>query len=98
MLEKHDGKLCLILDEKVRGCFVVTYGDTDNDGENGIRARGFVDIPFDGDDLPDPVFDSGEIEQIPTALLPERIGEALKWLGGVSEGVMNFAKKFIGQE
>jgi hypothetical protein len=96
MLEKHNGKLCLVLDEKVRGCFVVTYGDTDDDGENGIRARGFVDIPFDGDDLPDAVFDSGEIEQIPSALLPERVGDALKWLSNISAGAMNFAKKVLG--
>ncbi len=92
MLKMIDGKRHIVLDEKIKGAFLVTYGDTNDNDKNGLRARAFVDIPFDGDDLPDPVFDSGEVENIPTQMLPESVGEALTWLSGISEGVLGFAK------
>ena len=95
MLQKIDGKRCLVLDDKVKGAFLVTFGDTDRDGKVGLRAVALVDIPFDGDDLPDPVFDSGEVEDIPFDILPERVSDALGWLGAISEGVLGFAKKFV---
>ena len=95
MLEKINDKRCLVLDENVKGAFIVTFGDTDSDGKLGLRAVALVDIPFDGDYLPDPVFDTGEIEDIPLELLPKRVGEALGWLSNISEGVLGFAKRFI---
>ncbi len=98
MMETINGKRCLVLDENVTGAFVVTYGDTDEDGNQGVRAQAFVDIPFDGDDLPDPVFDSGEIEDIPMMKLPGRVGEALNWLAGIAEGAVGFASGFFGDE
>lgn len=94
MLEMINGKRCLVLDEKVTGAFLVTYGDTDDDGKNGLRAVALVDIPFDGDDLPDPVIDTGEIEDIPARLLGSRIASSLDFLSSAAEGLTKIVGRF----
>lgn len=93
MIEMIDGKRCIVLDDKVTGAFLVTYGDTDGDGENGLRAVALVDIPFDGDDIPDPVIDTGEIEGIPARILGSRLGESLEFLAGAAKGLVSLVKK-----
>lgn len=92
-LEIVNGKRCIALDESVKGAFLVTFGDTDHDGESGVRAVAFVDIPFDGDDLVKPIIDTGELESVPAKFVGSRVGSALKFLGSLADGLIDLVKK-----
>ncbi len=88
-----NGQRAIILDDKVKAAFLTTVGDTDHDGKDGVRAIALVDIPFDGDDFPKPVFDSGEqLEDADTATLARSVGQALTYLGGIADGALRFLK------
>lgn len=65
--------------DRVTGAILVTWGDTDKDGEKGMRARIWLDVPFDGTSVPKAVVDTGEMEQIAGVDLPDRLIEVVVW-------------------
>ena len=83
-----DGRKALILDDKIEAAFILTVGDTDNDGEIGIRCVGAVDIPFDGSDIPKTFFDSKETEKLPKAGVPAAVQKRLQQLATVARIVL----------
>jgi hypothetical protein len=84
------------LDSKVEGAVLITYGDTDGDGKQGIRVRIWADTPFDGTEEPKPVLDLGEMERVPQIDVPEKMGEVLKIMGPITKGLISLKKKLLG--
>jgi len=68
-----------ILDSKVDGAILITVGDTDGDGQKGVRAYVFGDIPFDGEDKPVGLLSSPEFEPADAGSLLGQIKNATKW-------------------
>jgi hypothetical protein len=84
------------LDGKVEGAILITYGDTDGDGKQGIRVRIWADTPFDGTEEPKPVLDLGEMERVPQVDVPDKLADVLKVIGPVAKGIMDLKKKLLG--
>jgi hypothetical protein len=84
------------LDSKVEGAVLITYGDTDGDGKQGIRVRVWADTPFDGTEEPKAVLDLGEMERVPQVDVPEKIADVLKFIGPVAKGIISIKKKLMG--
>jgi hypothetical protein len=86
IVKLDDGRTAVVLDERVKAAALVTFGDTDSNKKQGIRAIAFADVPFDGEGSPRALLDTGEVSLPPEEALARLEGlmgwlaSTLKWM------------------